>query len=205
MSKDLPRRCGLILPNHKHQQDLLKQKYIDLTTTFARMKLKTGELEQHQQLLSKIEAEFEQAHCWDSEIELNFLDAKHRLSAAGCNFFNQQYTKITARDGKIHLLCNLYKKLQISYDLEEQKKSLLSGMRFTTSMAFLLSLSMFFMFDNLRFVKMFMTPESTDKFEFVVASLAAGWGLVLVCCWDSKVTSTVKVWPSLRPSVVLII
>ena len=178
----------------QRKNDLQEQKYIDLDTTFERMKLKANIAESFEPLVAKLTDLLAEPHTWDnantieqlltplysdieldSEIELNLLDAKQRLSAAGTQFFYDQFKMVDDRDGKINLLCNLYKKLQVSYDHEEQKKHLLSVMRFTTSVAFFMSIMMFFLFDNLRFIKMMMSVDSTDKFEFVVAALSAGW------------------------------
>ena len=179
-------------PSHKHQKDLLEQKYIDLKTTFERKKLTAGT--EFAEFLVQIEEVLADEHCWDNantaeqllanlytdgeldcEIKLCLLEAKTRLDIANNEFFTQQQQKVDCRDSKLHLLSSLYKKLQISYDLEEQKKFLLSTMRFSTCMAFCLSIMMFFMLDNLRYIKAFTTFTSSNKLEFIISAIAAGW------------------------------
>lgn len=179
-------------PSHRHQKDLLEQKYIDLKTTFERKKLSTKE--EFADLLIQIEETLDDEHCWDNantveqllanlysdteldcEIELCLLEARVRLDHATNDFFVDQQKKVNDRDGRLHLLSSLYKKLQISYDLEEQKKFLLSTMRFSTCMAFCLSIMMFFMLDNLRFIKAFTTFDISHKLEFIISAIAAGW------------------------------
>jgi hypothetical protein len=96
----------------KVQNDLLEQKYIDLTTTYDRMKLKPN----------------------------------------------------LEKDGKLSLLCNLYKKRQVSHDLDIQKKDMLSKIRFSTSIAFLMSIMMFFTLDNLQLLnKVMIVNQSAYK------------------------------------------
>jgi hypothetical protein len=120
----------------------------------------------------------------DGEIYLNMSNAKRRLPAASSDFFEAEHQKLinaehldeqAIKDGKLNLLCNLYKKLQVSYDLEVQKKYALSAIRFSTSIAFLLSILMFFSLDNMRLFKTMMVVETTMKTEFIISALAAGW------------------------------
>lgn len=180
--------------SHKHQEDLLEQKYIDLMTTSDRMRLHQDVVDKYSHLLAKIDEVFEREHSWDHaniveqllapmyneaeldiEIKLNLLEAKRRLGAESCQFFNDTFDGNLDVSGKLNLLCNLYKKLQISYDLEDKKEQLMSATRFLTSGAFFLSIMMFFLFDNLRLIKAVMEFESSDKIEFTVAAIAAGW------------------------------
>ena len=192
MSQTLANNTHFWHPSHKHQKDLLEQKYIDLRTTLERKKISIGD--EYGKLIVQMEDVLAQEHCWDNantveqllvtlytdgelacEIELCLLDAKSRLNHDTSAFFVNQYQKVEDRQDKQHLLASLYKKLQISYDIEEQKKFLLSTMRFSTCMAFLLSIIMFFMFDDLRFIKLFAHFSSSIKFEFIISAISAGW------------------------------
>ncbi len=190
--------------------DLLEQKYIDLATTFDRLKLKPAIAEQYAEHLDKIAAVFENEHNWDNasaieqllaplygeveldiEIRLSMVEADRRLTVEEAQFFADEYAYLqeatTHEDklaGKLNLLSNLYKKLQMSYDLEEQKKYLLSSIRFSTSVAFFISIMIFFLFDNMQvldtFAKMMHSGEGfpvvpSDKTEFIIAALSAGW------------------------------
>ncbi|MCJ8269387.1 MAG: hypothetical protein MJK04_08290, partial [Psychrosphaera sp.] len=120
----------------------------------------------------------------DCEISLNMLEVKRRLTVDSGEFFDAQYKKLlktedldtqAVKEGKLNLLCNLYKKLQISYDLEVQKKHALSAIRFSTSMAFLASILMFFSLDNMRLLKSVMVVGTDVQTEFIISALSAGW------------------------------
>lgn len=190
--------------------DLLEQKYIDLVTTYDRLRLKPDTDEAFSEHLNKIDVLFGKEHNWDNasaieqmlapmyneteldiEIRLNLVEVERRLSLEVSQFFNDEYAFLTEsadsldkKNGKLNLLCNIYKKLQISYDLEEQKKYLLSSIRFSTSVAFLISIIIFFVFDNIQVMDMLAhiwhegdgTPLlPADKSEFTVAAFTAGW------------------------------
>lgn len=194
----------------KVQNDLLEQKYIDLLTTFDRIQLRPGIEAAFADHLDKISDLFEQEHNWDNasaleqmlaplynEMELDIemrqslVEAQRRLLAEEVDFFNDEYALLQEScrtentiNGKLTLLCNLYKKLQISYDLEEKKKYLLSSIRLSTSIAFFISIFIFFLFDNMQLLdsaaQIFHVGEGvplvpTDKTEFTIAAFTAGW------------------------------
>ena len=192
-------------PSKRHQKDLIEQKYIDLTTTYERMKLKPDVTCKFTDIVAIIEGLLapDVEHSWDnaniieqslapmyseveldSEISLNMLEAKRRLAVDSGEFFAAQYNKLlttedldaqAVKEGKLNLLCNLYKKLQISYDLAVQKKHALSAIRFSTSIAFLASILMFFSLDNMRLLKLMMVIETNVQTEFIISALSAGW------------------------------
>ncbi len=192
-------------PSKRYQKDLIEQKYIDLTITYERMKLKPDITTKFADIIAIIEGRLdpEVEHSWDnanvieqslaplyneveldSEINLNMLEAKRRLTGENSDFFDTEHQKLlnaeyldeqAVKDGKLNLLCNLYKKLQVSYDLEVQKKHALSAIRVSTSVAFLLSIFMFFTMDNMRLLKLVMLVETNMKTEFIVSALSAGW------------------------------
>ncbi len=192
-------------PSKRHQKDLIEQKYIDLTTTYERMKLKPEVTSKFTDIVAIIEGLIasDVEHSWDnaniieqslapmyseveldSEISLNMLEAKRRLTVENGQFFDAEYHKLletehldatAVKEGKLNLLCNLYKKLQISYDLEVQKKHALSAIRFSTSMAFLASILMFFSMDNMRLLKNVMIINTGAETEFIISALSAGW------------------------------
>lgn len=181
--------------------DLLEQKYIDLVTTYDRLILNAKTRERFAEHLEKIEAIFQAEHNWDNastieqmlapmyneveldiEIRVNLLEASRRLSPEGKQFFDNEYDLLQKSEenedlanAKLNLLCNLYKKLQISYDLEEQKKYMLSSIRLSTSVVFFCSILMFFLFANVQLLNKIPGLMPADKTDFIIAAIFSGW------------------------------
>jgi hypothetical protein len=179
---------------HWGRNELLEQKYIDLSTTYDRMQLKVDASEFSPLIITKIDDLLASQYTWDNantieqllsplynddelniEIKLKLLEAKQRLDPGCSDLFCTEYTALKSQDSKLNLLCNLYKKLQVSYDIEQQKKRVISSIRFSTSMIFLLSIIIFFLMDNMRLLDLAFPVAMSDKYEFLVGAWSAGW------------------------------
>ena len=176
------------------KDDLLEQKYIDLATTFDRLKLNPDIEKQFPDHCAKITEVLAQTKHWDNaniveqmlapmysaaeleiEIKLRLIEARRRLGEAMVTFFESEAETLQSKEERLNLLCCMYKQLHISYDLEVHKKTAIAGIRLSTSLAFLLSILMYFLLEKLDFMQLVLNPEHSHKTDFVIVAFTSGW------------------------------
>ena len=190
------RLLSKILPfsqNGKAESQLLEQRYVDLHTTYEKIRLEKERIKQFAPLVEKIDKLFELPKSWDNanhieqflvpiytppeldlEIKVKLLHAKRRLREDSWRFYDSEFGELD-EEQKQSLLSRLYKDLHWAYDVEELGKDYTTKTRIRTSILFIVSIFMFFMIDQVTFIADLLSITSGDRGDFIVTAMAAGW------------------------------
>lgn len=172
---------------------LLKQKYVDLFTTYEKIKLNEAKSKNFTKITSKIDDLFSSRKDWDKaneieqylvamfdeaeldvEFKVKLLDAKRKLGEDTWKFYEAEFQTQNGK-GKQSLLSSLYKDLQWAYDVEQTGKEYITQTRIRTSLLFIASIFMFFMIDQVSQIAALLKIEPGDKGDLIVTAMAAGW------------------------------
>ena len=185
-----------ILPSSqraKAESQLLEQRYVDLHTTYEKIRLEDERIDQFAPLVAKIDKLFELPKSWDNanhieqflvpiytpseldlEIKVKLLHAKRRLRKESWAFYNSEFGELD-EEQKQSLLSRLYKDLHWAYDVEEVGKDYTTKTRIRTSLLFIVSIFMFFMIDQVTYIAELLAITPGDRGDFIVTAMAAGW------------------------------
>jgi hypothetical protein len=171
----------------------LEQKYADLYTTFRKIKLKEERLKDNSEIISKIEELFEcektrhnsnlieqflvplySENELDMEIKVKLIAGKSKFPDDLWKFYQGEF-EILRGDAKQDLLTNMNKHLNRIYDTETITSDYIAKTRIRTSLFFILSILMFFMVDQLEFIRNILAIGVGSKGDFIITSMAAGW------------------------------
>ena len=179
---------------------LLKQKYVDLCTTYEKIKLNEVKSKNFTKITSKIDDLFSSRKDWDKaneieqylvamfdeaeldvEFKVKLLDAKRKLGEDTWKFYEAEFQTQNGK-GKQSLLSSLYKDLQWAYDVEKTGKEYITQTRIRTSLLFVASIFMFFMMTRFRrLLPCLRSNPGIKEILLLQPWRPAGWVLRLVC------------------------
>jgi len=183
----------LFTPKNSSDIRLLDQRYVDLSTTYEKIKLNEEKIKDFAKITSLIEELFQSEKDWDNsnrieqflvplydeteldlEIKVKLLDAKRKLQEDLWKFYHAEFESLQ-NDAKQSLLSNLNKDLHWAYDVEAVGKDYVTKTRIRTSLFFILSIIMFFMVDQLEYFAQLLNITKGTKADLIVTSISSGW------------------------------
>ncbi|MFQ5638637.1 MAG: hypothetical protein ACE5IR_11655 [bacterium] len=184
----------LLTRKSRPETRLLEQRYVDLYTTYEKIKLNEEKISGFTKITSQIEDLFQSEKDWDKsnqieqfliplyeeaqldvEIKVKVLDAKRKLREDLWRFYYAEFERLKRDDAKQSLLSNLNKDLHWAYDIEALGKDYVTKTRIRTSLFFIASILMFFMVDQLEFIAKILNITKGEKGDFLVTAMASGW------------------------------
>lgn len=175
------------------ETQLLEQRYVDLRTSFEKLKIESDSLENYSDIIAMIEELFGLPSSWDNcnqieqffvplynseeldlEIKVKLIHAKRRLRDEIWEFYNTEFKQI-GTDQKKDLLSRLNRDLHWAYDVEELGKDYVTKTRIRTGMLFIASIFMFFMVDQVTIIADILSITPGDRGDLIITSMASGW------------------------------
>lgn len=177
----------------KSDAQLLDQRYVDLYTTFEKIKLAGATPEGSEKIASKIEDLLGSEKSWDNanqieqflipiysdenleiETKRKLIHAKRKLQQEEWQFYESEFQNSNGH-AKRSLLSTLYKDLHLAYDKEKLGKDYTTKTRIRTSLLFIASIFMFFMIPQFQFIQNLLQSKGGDKTDLIVTAMASGW------------------------------
>jgi len=194
MERPLLSKYGIFFGGKNESEiQLLEQRYVDLRTTFEKVKLSGEHAKPHESLIEKVEKFFEIEKSWDNanhieqflvslyspaelevEMKVKLIHAKRRLREESWELYNYEFSNSNTEE-KQSLLSRLNKELHWAYDVEELGKDYVTKTRIRTGLLFILSIFMFFMVDQVPLIANLLDITPGDRGDSIVTAMAAGW------------------------------
>ena len=183
---------SIFIDDAKSETQLLDQRYVDLYTTFEKIKL-LGETPQGaDEIASKIEELLNTKKDWDNanqieqfliplysdealeiETKRKLLDAQRKLGQEEWQFYEAEFANASG-PGKRKLLSTMNKDLHVAYDKEKLGKLYTTKTRIRTSLLFIASVFMFFMIPQFPSIGEVLNTAQGQKTDLIITAMASG-------------------------------